>query len=110
MQEGRFYHGYYDEYCYLPLYVFCGRDLLLARQRCANVAGSDGAVEEVARIIAQIRQTWPRVRITLRADSLLVAGIPPLLLVRKALNLRYLTSATGAGLPSHFSGGGNGKT
>ena len=69
MQEGRFYHGYYDEYCYLPLYVFCGRDLLLARQRRANVGGSDGAVEEVARIIAQIRQTWPRVRITLRADS-----------------------------------------
>src|SRR5271170_7860373 len=69
MQEGRFYHGHYDEYCYLPLYVFCGRDLLLARQRRANVGGSDGAVEEVARIIAQIRQTWPRVRITLRADS-----------------------------------------
>ena len=69
MQEGRFYHGYYQDYCYLPLYVFCGRDLLLARQRCANVAGSDGAVEEMARITAQIRQTWPRVRITLRADS-----------------------------------------
>ena len=69
MQEGRFYHAYYDEYCYLPLYVFCGRDLLLARQRCANVAGSDGAVEEAARIIAQIRQTWPGARITLRADS-----------------------------------------
>ena len=49
MQEGRLYHAYYDEYCYLPLYVFCGRDLLLARQRCAN-AGSDGAVEEAARI------------------------------------------------------------
>ena len=69
MQEGRFYHGYYDEYCYLPLYMFCGRHLLLARQRRANVGGSDGAVEEVARITAQIRQTWPRVRITLRADS-----------------------------------------
>jgi hypothetical protein len=69
MQEGRFYNGHYDEYCYLPLYIFCGRHLLLARQRLANVAGSDGAVEEVARIIAQIRQTWPRVRITLRADS-----------------------------------------
>jgi hypothetical protein len=55
--------------CYLPLYIFCGRYLLLARQRLANVAGSEGAVEEVARIIAQIRQTWPRVRITLRADS-----------------------------------------
>jgi hypothetical protein len=68
-QEGRFYHGYYKEYCYLPLYMFCGRHLLLARQRRANVAGSDGAVEEVARIVAQIRQEWRRVRIILRADS-----------------------------------------
>jgi hypothetical protein len=51
-QEGRFFHGYYDEFCYLPLYVFCGRHLLLARQRRANAAGSDGAVEEMARIIA----------------------------------------------------------
>ena len=68
-QEGRFYHGYYEEYCYLPLYVFCGRHLLLARQRRANVAGSDGAVEEMARIIAQIRRRWPRVQIILRADS-----------------------------------------
>ena len=68
-QEGRFFHGHYDGYCYLPLYVFCGRHLLLAQQRCANVAGSAGAVEEMARIIAQIRQSWPRVRITLRADS-----------------------------------------
>ena len=59
----------WDEYCYLPLYVFCGRHLLLARQRRANVAGSDGAVEEIARIIAQIRRAWPRVRIILRADS-----------------------------------------
>ena len=48
-QEGRFFHGHYDEYCYLPLYVFCGRHLLLARQRRANVAGSAGAVAEVAR-------------------------------------------------------------
>ena len=68
-QEGRFFHGHYDAYCYLPLYVFCGRHLLLARQRCANVAGSAGAVEEMARIVAQIRRSWPRVRITLRADS-----------------------------------------
>jgi hypothetical protein len=68
-QEGRFFHGYYDEYCYLPLYVFCGRHLLLARQRRANVAGSDGAVEEMARIVTRIRQRWPRVRIILRADS-----------------------------------------
>ena len=68
-QEGRFFHGYYDEYCYLPLYVFCGRHLLLARQRRANVAGSDGAIEEMTRIVAQIRQKWPRVHIILRADS-----------------------------------------
>src|SRR5580698_9588483 len=68
-QEGRFFHGYYEEYCYLPLYVFCGRHLLLARQRRANVASSDGAVEEMTRIIGQIRQTWPRVRIILRGDS-----------------------------------------
>src|ERR1700723_457417 len=52
LQEGRFFHGHYDQYCYLPLYVFCGRHLLLARQRRANVAGSDGAVGGGARIIA----------------------------------------------------------
>lgn len=68
-QEGRFFHGYYDEYCYLPLFVFCGRHLLLARQRRANVAGSAGAVAELARLVTQIRRRWPRVRITLRADS-----------------------------------------
>ncbi len=68
-QEGRFFHGYYDEYCYLPLYVFCGRHLLLARQRRANVAGSDGAIEEMARIVAQIRRKWRRVRIILRGDN-----------------------------------------
>ena len=68
-QEGRFFHGYYKEYCYLPLYVFCGRHLLLARQRRANVAGCDGAVGEIARIVARIRQEWPRARIILRADS-----------------------------------------
>src|SRR6516162_5980607 len=69
MQEGRFFHGYYDDYCYLPLYAFCGRHLLLARQRRANVAGSAGAVEEVARIITQIRRKWRKVRIVLRVDS-----------------------------------------
>ena len=68
-QEGRFFHGYYKEYRYLPLYVFCGRHLLLARQRRANVAGCDGAVEAIARIVAQIRQEWPRIRVILRADS-----------------------------------------
>jgi Transposase DDE domain group 1 len=68
-QEGRFFHGYYDCYCYLPLYIFCGRHLLAAQQRCANIDAAAGAVEEVARIVAQIRSRWPAVRIVLRADS-----------------------------------------
>ena len=68
-QEGRFFHGYYDCYCYLPLYVFCGSHLLAAKQRCANIDASAGAVEETARIVAQIRARWPEVRIVLRADS-----------------------------------------
>jgi Transposase DDE domain group 1 len=68
-QEGRFFHGYYDCYCYLPLYVFCGRHVLGAKLRRSNIDGSAGAIEEVARIIAQIRASWPRVRILLRADS-----------------------------------------
>ena len=68
-QEGRFFHGYYDCYCYLPLYVFCGRHLLAAKLRPANIDASAGSVEEVARIVAQIRRRWPRTRILLRADS-----------------------------------------
>jgi Transposase DDE domain group 1 len=68
-QEGRFFHGYYDSYCYLPLYVFCGRHLLAAKLRPANIDASAGSVEEVARIVARIRQRWPAVRILLRADS-----------------------------------------
>ena len=68
-QEGRFFHGYYDCYCYLPLYVFCGRHLLAAKLRPSNIDGSAGAVEEAARIVAQIRARWPRTRILLRADS-----------------------------------------
>jgi hypothetical protein len=68
-QEGRFFHGYYDCYCYLPLYVFCGRDLLDAKLRRASLDAADGAVEAVARIIAQIRCRWPQVRILVRADS-----------------------------------------
>jgi Transposase DDE domain group 1 len=68
-QEGRFFHGYYDTYCYLPLYVFCGRHLLAAKLRPANIDGSAGAIEEVARIVARVRQRWPAVRILLRADS-----------------------------------------
>jgi hypothetical protein len=68
-QEERFFHGYYDTYCYLPLYVFCGRHLLAAKLRPANIDASAGSIEEVARIVARIRQRWPRVRILLRADS-----------------------------------------
>ncbi len=68
-QEGRFFHGYYDCYCYLPLYVFCGRHLLAAKLRRSNIDAAAGAVEEVARIVRRIRARWPRVRILLRADS-----------------------------------------
>jgi hypothetical protein len=68
-QEGRFFHGYYDGYCYLPLYIFCGEHLLVAKLRRANIDGAAGAREEVERVIAQIRSRWPRTRILLRADS-----------------------------------------
>jgi hypothetical protein len=68
-QEGRFFHGYYDGYCYLPLYVFCGRHLLAAKLRRANIDASAGAADEIARIVRRIRARWPRVRILLRADS-----------------------------------------
>jgi hypothetical protein len=68
-QEGRFFHGYYDGYCYLPLYIFCGEHLLCAKLRQSNIDGAAGATEEVARIIAQIRTRWPDTQIILRADS-----------------------------------------
>jgi Transposase DDE domain group 1 len=68
-QEGRFFHGYYDCYCYLPLYVFCGRHLLAAKLRRSNIDAAAGAVAEVERIVGQIRARWPRVAILLRADS-----------------------------------------
>ena len=68
-QEDRFFHGYYDCYCYLPLYVFCGRHLLASKLRPANIDASAGSVEVVARVVEQIRRRWPYVRIMLRADS-----------------------------------------
>src|SRR5882762_5871045 len=68
-QEGRFFHGYYDCYCYLPLYVFCGRHLLAAKLRRSDIDGSAGSVEQLERIVRQIRDCWPYVRILLRADS-----------------------------------------
>jgi hypothetical protein len=68
-QQGRFFHGYYDGYCYLPLYVFCGRHLLAAKLRRSNIDASAGSVEEVGRNVDLIRARWPRVRIVLRADA-----------------------------------------
>jgi len=68
-QEGRFFHGYYGGYCYLPLYIFCGEFLLAAKLRPSSIDASFGALDEIERIIAQIRSAWPKVRIILRGDS-----------------------------------------
>ena len=68
-QEGRFFHGYYDSYCYLPLYVTCGRHLLAAKLRPADIDGAAGADIELARIVGRIRAKWPWMRILVRADS-----------------------------------------
>src|SRR6266536_1993165 len=68
-QEGRFYHGYYHDYCYLPLYVFCGEHLLCARLRMSNIDASADSVEELEPLIARIRQFWPAVKILLRGDG-----------------------------------------
>lgn len=68
-QSGRFFHGYYDEYCYLPLYIFCGEHLLCAKLRPANIDGAAGSLKQVERIVRQIRAVWPTVRIIVRGDS-----------------------------------------
>jgi hypothetical protein len=68
-QEGRFFHGYYGHYCFLPLYIFCGEHLLRARLRPSNIDASSGTVEELVPVIEQIRERWPHVQIVLRADS-----------------------------------------
>jgi len=68
-QEGRFFHGYYGHYCYLPLYIFCGEQLLGARLRPSNIDVSAGCVEELERIVAQIRAAWPEVRIVVRGEA-----------------------------------------
>jgi hypothetical protein len=68
-QEARFFHGYYNHYCYLPLYIFCGDQLLCARLRPSNIDASAGSLLEVQRIVTQIRKAWPRTQIILRADS-----------------------------------------
>lgn len=68
-QEGRFFHGYYKEYCYLPLYIFCGEFLLAAKLRPSNIDAAAGAVEEVERLVTRIREQWPEVTIVVRGDS-----------------------------------------
>jgi hypothetical protein len=68
-QEGRFFHGYYDSYCYLPLYIFCGDQILCARLRQSNSDAAAGSLAEIQRIVAQIRAAWPGVKIILRGDS-----------------------------------------
>lgn len=68
-QEGRFFHGYYMNYCYLPLYIFSGEFLLCARLRPSNIDASEGTVEELQRIVVQIRNSWPEVKIVIRGDS-----------------------------------------
>lgn len=68
-QLGRFFHGYYDGYCYLPLYIFCGEHLLCAKLRPADIDGAAGSVKQVAKIVQKIRAAWPNVRIVVRADS-----------------------------------------
>jgi hypothetical protein len=68
-QEGRFYHGYYGHYCYLPLYIFCGDHVLCARLRPSDIGPAVGSRKEVERIVQQIRQRWPEVPIILRGDS-----------------------------------------
>jgi hypothetical protein len=68
-QEGRFFHGYYDSYCYLPLYIFCGDQILCARLRQSNSDAAAGSLAEIQRIVEQIRTAWPQVKIILRGDS-----------------------------------------
>ena len=68
-QEGRFFHGYYRCYCYLPLYIFSGEHLLCARLRTADKDASSGSVDELQRIVGQIRARWPKTRIIIRTDS-----------------------------------------
>ncbi len=68
-QEGRFFHGYYRHYCYLPLYIFCGEHLLGARLRPSNIDASAGSMEELERIVGRIRARWPGTRIVVRGDS-----------------------------------------
>ena len=68
-QEGRFFHGYYGHYCFLPLYIFCGAHPLAAVLRPGNTDPARGAVEELQRVVTQLRDRWPHVEVLVRADS-----------------------------------------
>jgi hypothetical protein len=68
-QEGKYFHGYYGDYCYLPLYIFCKNYLLAAKLRPCNIDASEGTREELEKIIPQIRKKWPNVRIIIRGDA-----------------------------------------
>ena len=68
-QDGRFFHGYYDHYCFLPLYVFCGDHLLVAYLRPANIDAARHGLAILKLLVARLRQAWPKVRIVVRADS-----------------------------------------
>ena len=68
-EAGRFFHGYYGNYCYLPLYIFCADDLLCAKLRPSHIDASAGALKEVQRLVAAIREKWPHVEIAVRGDS-----------------------------------------
>lgn len=68
-QERRFFHGYYNSYCYLPLYIFCGRHLLCARLRPSNIDAAKGSAWELRQVVKRIRRRWPGVRIIVRGDS-----------------------------------------
>jgi hypothetical protein len=68
-QLGRFFHGYYDGYCYMPLYIFCGEFLLCGKLRPSDTDGAAGSVKQLARLVERIRRQWPQVRIIVRGDS-----------------------------------------
>ncbi len=68
-QEGRFFHGYYGNYCYLPLYVFCGDHVLVSKLRTSDSDAADGSKEELERLVILIRKRWPEVKIIVRGDS-----------------------------------------
>ena len=68
-QQGRFFHGYYDHYCFLPLYVFCGDQLLVSYLRPSNIDGARHSWAVLSLLIKRLRQKWPKVRIVVRGDS-----------------------------------------